>query len=415
MATIAPFKGILYNKEKVRDISDLIAPPYDVIDEAERERLYARDENNIIRVILGKDHEGDNSSDNKYTRAAQFIKNGLAEGLLKEDREPCLYILEQEFSCRGAKLQRKGFFAVLKFDRERSAKPHENTYQKPKDDRLALLRATMTNTEPVFAFYDGELSWPVQSTLVFEARDAQGVIHRLKRVSDQAAIGALVSGMKKKNVYIADGHHRFETALSFAKDMGASSSSDAAHNYIMMYFTGASDSGLAVLPIHRILKVADEDIDSIMNAAKKYFLIVEIDSYERIERSVGHVMGFYSRKSDKLFMFKLRDAFAKDKLMKERGRLDQKDLDVSILHTLLLDDILAKHKDKETSEVIVYSHDEAEALNMAKKGRFNAAFLLRPTRIDQIIKAADAGLKMPQKSTFFYPKLASGLLMRKIV
>ncbi|MFA5098005.1 MAG: DUF1015 domain-containing protein [Candidatus Margulisiibacteriota bacterium] len=415
MATISPFKGVLYNKEKIKDISALIAPPYDVIDEAEREKLYARDENNIIRVILGRDEEGDNPSDNRYTRAAQFIKSGLADGLFKEDQEPCLYMLEQEFTCRGTKRQRRGFFALLKFDRERSAKPHENTYQKPKDDRLALLRATMTNTEPVFGFYDGELPWPVQSVLVFEARDDQGVLHRLKRVSDKAAVSALVAGMKKKNVYIADGHHRFETALSFAKDMGASHSSDAPHNYIMMYFTGTSGSGLAVLPIHRILKLGDEDIDSIMNAAKKYFLIVEIDSYERIERSVGHVMGFYSKKLDKLFMFKLRDAFAKDRLMQERGRLDQKDLDVSILHTLLLDDILAKHKDKETSEVIVYSHDEAEALNMAKKGRYNAAFLLRPTGVDQIIKAADAGLKMPQKSTFFYPKLASGLLMRRIV
>jgi uncharacterized protein (DUF1015 family) len=221
--------------------------------------------------------------------------------------------------------------------------------------------------------------------------------------------------MQKKSVYIADGHHRFETALSFAKDMGATPSSDAPHNFIMMYFTSSSDSGLLVLPIHRVVNIADEDIDTIMNAAKKYFLIVEIDSFERIERAVGHVFGFYSKKNDKLYMFKLRDAFAKDKVMKDRGKLDQKDLDVSILHTLLLDDILAKYKDKETCEVIVYTQDENEALNMAKKGKYNAAFLLRPTRLDQIMKAADEGLKMPQKSTFFYPKLYSGIVMRRIV
>ncbi|MEK7377134.1 MAG: DUF1015 domain-containing protein, partial [Candidatus Margulisiibacteriota bacterium] len=300
MAIIAPFKAVLYNKEKVRDISLMISPPYDAIDLPVQEKLYAKDEHNIIRVILGKDEPLDNSSENKYTRAGQFIKNCLAEGILKEDDEPSIYILEQEFIARGIKYLRKGFFALLKFDKESSAKPHENTYQKAKDDRMALLRATMTNTEPVFAFYPGELAAEAEGVVIFEAGDDSGELCRLKRISDPGMIGSIVEVMKKKSVYIADGHHRFETALSFAKDMGALPGSDAPHNFVMMYFMSSCDRGLLVLPIHRVVKIADEDIDSIMKAAKKYFLIVEIDSFERIEKAVGHVLGFYSKKSDKL-------------------------------------------------------------------------------------------------------------------
>jgi uncharacterized protein (DUF1015 family) len=152
-----------------------------------------------------------------------------------------------------------------------------------------------------------------------------------------------------------------------------------------------------------------------MKVAKKYFLVVEIDSFEKVKRAVGHVFGFYNRKDNKFYMFKLRDISSVNKIMAEKGSGGLKDVDVSILHTMLLDDVLAKYKHSNGENSIVYTHDDEEALSSVKKGKFTAAFLLNPTKVSQIIQIADAGLKMPQKSTFFYPKLYSGLVMRRFV
>ncbi|MCX5749887.1 MAG: DUF1015 domain-containing protein [Candidatus Saganbacteria bacterium] len=414
MVEIKPFKGIIYDKEKVRDVSKVISPPYDVISEEEQEKYYSKDEHNIVRIILGKKTEHDNESENRYSRAAHFMQEWMNEGIFAEDDVPGLYVYEQQFTHKKTNYSRRGFIGLLRLDQKGSVKVHENTYSKPKEDRLLLMRACSANTEPIFVLYKGdEVSIPEEEPL-FSAKDDNEVTHRFWRVTDEKAVSSFCKGFTDISAYIADGHHRYETALNYAKELKVNPDSANPHNYIMTYFVEEQDPGLLVLPIHRILNISDEDNDLIMKNAKRHFLVVEVDSFAKIEKAVGHVFGYFSRKDNKMYMFKLRDVVTKNRVMAEKGRQALAELDVAILHSLLIDDILDKYRDRKTETVITYSHDDAEAVAAVKKGKAVCAFLLNPTKISQIMSIADAGGRMPQKSTFFYPKPYSGLVMRKI-
>lgn len=411
MSEIKAFNGITYNREKIKDLSRVISPPYDVINESDQEKYYMRDEHNIVRIILGKSFPSDNETDNRYTRAAQFKTSWLNEGILNKSDLPSLYVYEQQFTYKKKKYSRKGFIGLLKFEKKNGAKFHENTYLKAKEDRLELLKATQANTEPIFLFYKGDAVSIPDFDPIIDTVDDSGNTHRLWAVSDKKTVQGFCADFAGTNCYIADGHHRFETAQNYARSIAGLDENDP-KNYIMSYFVEEEDEGLAVLPIHRVLALESNDIDQIMKTAQKYFLVVEIDSFLRIEKAVGHVFGFYNKKTNKLYMFKLRDIEGKNKIMASKGRKALRDIDVSILHSLLLDEILEKHKGGKMQEIITYTHDDAEAIDMVKKGRATCAFLLNPTKVSQIVEIADAGEKMPQKSTFFYPKPYSGLILR---
>ncbi len=413
MPEIKGFKGIFYNTSNVGDVSKVIAPPYDVISSAEQEKLYSRDDHNYVRIILGKTSPKDTETDNRYTRSANTLKTWLEQRVLTEDEAPSIYIYEQQFQFNKKKYSRKGFLGLIKLDRTGDGvKAHENTYAGPKADRLALLKACRTNTEPIFMVYDGsEIDDPEGQPLI-STKDDNGVTHRIYR-ADSHVSASFLNSLKEKSFYIADGHHRYETSVNYAREAKIDPDSSDSQNYILTYFVEAHDKGLLVLPIHRLLNISEEDIDFILKNAKKYFLIVEISSFEKVQKSNGHVFGFYHKKDNKLYMLKLRDLTAKDKVMQEKGRQDLASLDVSILHSLLLDEILTKYKDKKTEEVIGYSHDDADAISQVKKGNYTCAFLMNPTKVDEIMSIADVGGKMPQKSTFFYPKPYSGLMLRR--
>lgn len=413
MTEIKPFQGIVFDPQKVQDISAVISPPYDVMQEAERDRYWDKDEHNIVRIILGKENPGDNESDNKYSRASGFLSSWLADGILARDKAPTLYVYQQKFTYKKKAYTRKGFIGLLKLDHNGSVKVHENTFAKPKEDRLRLLRATQANTEPIFLTYRGDAASIPDQAPIIDIKDENSVTHRLWRVDDEAGVAEFCRDLLPVDFYIADGHHRYETSINYAKESKVSPSSGDPRNYVMAYFVEESDPGLLVLPIHRMLDISNEDVDLIMKTAKRYFLTVEIDTFEKIEKAVGHVLGFCSKKDGKLYMLKLRDTVAKDRIMKEKGREDVADLDVAILHSLLLDDVLEKYKGNADRTAVTYVHDEKEAIASVRKGKFNCAFLLKPTKVSQIMKIADKGGRMPQKSTFFYPKPYSGLIMRK--
>jgi len=414
MVDIRPFRGITYNTKKVKDVSRVISPPYDVISQEEQDRLYLKDENNIVRIILGKQLPQDSESDNRYSRAAGFLEKWLKEDVLIEDGSPCLYVYEQEFTHRKMRYSRKGFIGLLKLDHRGAIKVHENTFSKPKEDRLLLMRATAANTEPIFVTYKGdEVSIP-EDRPVIEVKDDAGAFHRLWRVCDEGAISSFCGSFDGINVYIADGHHRHETAVNYAKELKINPDSSNPHNYIMTYFVEEQDPGLLVLPIHRVLHITAEDNDLLLKNAKKYFLIVEVDSFAKIEKAAGHVFGYFSGKDNKLYMLKLRDVVSKDKIMLQKGRQDLSALDTAILHSLLIDDITDKYRDGRSEAVITYSHDDEEAVSAVRKGKAACALLLNPAKVKQIMDIADRGGRMPQKSTFFYPKPYSGLVMRKI-
>lgn len=413
MAQISPFKGTVFSSVKFPDISDLVCPPYDVLSPKDQDRFYSRSENNIVRIILGKDLPGDNEKDNRYTRASGYLRSWLEEGVLSEDKAPSMYIYQQQFAHKGKKYSRKGFFGLVRLDEKGEVKFHENTFQKPKEDRMKLLKATLANTEPVFLVYKGyPVSLPESEPAVRFADDS-GFSHSLWRVEDKTEIDDFCSDFKERSVYIADGHHRFETAFKYARELNIDPGSSDPRNYALAYFVEESDPGLIVLPTHRLLNISSEDIELLKNTAKKYFLMVEIDSFEKLTKAKGKVFGFFSRRENKLYMLKLRDTVAKDKAMKAKGRQDQADIETAILHALLLDDVLEKYKGEDTKDVISYSHDDKEAIASVRSGAHSCAFLLNPATVSQIMETADAGSRMPQKSTFFYPKVLSGLVMRR--
>ncbi len=413
MADIRPFRGLYYNNKKVRDLAKVIAPPYDVISKKGQDDLYGKSRHNFVKVILGKEKASDKTEDNKYSRASKYISSWIEENILSRDENESLYLYEQVFTYRKKKMIRKGFVGLLKLEDGTSVKIHENTFDKPKADRLDLMRSTQANTEPIFVVYNGEELHTPDEKPFMEIKDDKSVLHRIWKISDKEVLEKFLKDIQSKDIYMADGHHRFATAVNFARENGISKGSEDPKNFIMTYFVEQKNSGLVVMPIHRIMNISDDDADLLFKTAKKYFLIVEIGSFERVENSPGHSFGFINKKDGKLYLFKLRDAVAKDKIMKEKGREDLKDLDVAILHTLLLDDILEKNKDRSKEDVISFTHDEKEAINMVKKGKASCALLLNPTKVDQIMQIADIGGKMPQKSTFFYPKPYSGIVFRK--
>lgn len=413
MAHVVPFKGITFNTERSADISGLVCPPYDVLSTREQDRYYSKNEHNIVRIILGKDLPADNEKDNRYSRAAGYLSSWLEEGVLSEDKIPSMYIYQQQFIHKGKKYSRKGFFGLVRLDEKGEVKFHENTFQKPKEDRMKLLKAALANTEPVFMVYKGyPVSLP-ESEPVIRFTDDSDSSHSIWKVEDKAEIADFCAEFEGRPVYIADGHHRFETAQKYARELNIGPDSSDPRNFALVYFVEESDPGLLVLPTHRLLNISSEDIELLKNTAKKYFLMVEIDSFEKITKAKGKVFGFCSRKENKLYMLKLRDTVAKNRTMKAKGRQDQADIETAILHTLLLDDVLEKYKGEDTKDVIAYSHDDKEALASVRSGAYSCAFLLNPSTVSQIMETADAGSRMPQKSTFFYPKVLSGLVMRR--
>ncbi len=411
MTHITPFKGILFDPAKVADISGLVSPPYDVLSQREQDRYYSKNEHNIVRIILGKEMPSDNDKENKYTRAAGYLSSWLEEGVLSEDKKPAMYIHQQQFVHKEKKYSRKGFFGLVRLDEKGHVKFHENTYQKPKEDRMRLLKAALANTEPVFIIYKGyPVSLP-ESEPILRFTDDSDSSHSLWRVEDKTEIEDFCADFEGKPVYIADGHHRFETAHKYARDLNIDPNSSDPRNFVLAYFVEESDPGLLVLPTHRLLNISAEDIELLKNTAKKYFLMVEIDSFEKVAKAKGKVFGFFSRKENRLYMLKLRDTVAKT--MKAKCKGDQAEIETAILHSLFLDDVLEKYKGDNAKEVIAYSHDDKEAMASVRSGTHSCAFLLNPSTVSQIMETADAGSRMPQKSTFFYPKVLSGLVMRK--
>ena len=265
MADIIPFKGILYNPEKIKDFSKVVAPPYDVISEKEQDELYKMDEHNIVRMLLGKDLPTDNETDNKYIRASQYLKTWQKKGVLRKDDEASIYINLQEFKLDGKIKKRIGFIALLKleeFDRKSSSVyPHENTLTAPKEDRARLIRSIEANLGPVFALFDdkeksisGILKNEMKRKPLVNIIDNHGIRNKFWRISDKKIIDALCGLMKNKKIFIADGHDRYEAGLEFSKFKN-----DPRYGYILTYFTELMGDGLEVLPYNRLIGGVDKE------------------------------------------------------------------------------------------------------------------------------------------------------------
>ncbi len=431
---IKPFQGIRYNPDKVGDISQVVAPPYDKITPSLQETLYQRHQNNVVRLILGKINKDDNEENNRYTRAAEYLQSWMENEILVRDKDPSLYLYEQVFTApeHGKKVRRGIICAVKLMEPGKGIHPHERTLSGPKEDRLKLMRATNANFGQIFSLFKDE---PGNSLKLIEeiTKEAplsdfyfdDGIQNRLWVISDEQKISMFQEVVKESELFIADGHHRYETALNYAMErreqLGDSYSGDEPFDYVMMTLVNMDDPGLVILPTHRaVKKIKRFNKDRFIRDLDRFFYIQKLDlPYDLVLKKMAQlgekqkVFAMYMG-SDKLYLLTLKDSTPLEELMPDVSDL-YRNLDVALLHGLIIEGILKIDRDlKEEGQSIAFYREAKEALNEVAEGRYQVCFLLNPTRIEQVQQIASMGEKMPQKSTDFYPKLLSGLVLRSL-
>jgi uncharacterized protein (DUF1015 family) len=431
MAEIAPFMGIVYNAEKAGGLESVIGPPYDVIDKAEQDRLYEASPYNFVRVMLNRAEPGDDV-DAPYRRAATTLQDWLEAGVLVEDQEPALYVYRQEFTnpADGRRYSRTGLVCALKLEPYSAGVvlPHEETRTKAKEDRLRLMRATRSNPEPIFALYEdaeGLLHKALQEATAKATPDLHAEVngdnHTVWRLSDASAVSSVQRFLAPKKVWIADGHHRYETSLAYRDERRAAEGNPEdrqPYDYILIVLTAFNDPGIVVLPTHRLVKnVSQSRMEQLHLQLDRYFVVeaVSLDALpERMAGDPREVHRFGMVTAEGAWVLTLKDPSVMDAAVEGYSR-HWKQLDVSILHTLVLDRSLGiPTAALATTPDVGYTRDREEALTKVRSEEYQLAFLLNLPSADEVRLVASAGDKMPPKSTFFYPKLWSGLILRRV-
>jgi len=426
MAYIRPFRGVLYNDAKV-DIAKVVAPPYDIISSGMQTRLYKKSKANIVKLILGKEEKADTARNNKYSRAKIFLDEWLKRRIFIRDTKPCFYVYQQRYIYKGKKRTRMGFIGLMKIEdpKKSGILPHEYTLDKPKEDRLNLIMKARSNLSPIFSLFQDSgnqvekiLKNFIESRKPLFTVDTGGVVHRLWRMDEERALDKIKCRMRGKKIFIADGHHRYEVALAYRNKMKKSGAFTKGMNYVMMYFSNLSERGsnLTVLSTHRVVTgTGNIGENELKQKIEKYFEIKKAHSVKKsledIEKGPKkkHVFCMYTGKK-RLYLLTSKKNFSADKLIEPAKPHYLKKLDVTILHEVIINKILGV-KNPESS--IKYIRNEKDAAGLVDKGNYRIAFFLRPTAVSDMKAVAEKGVMMPQKSTYFYPKLLSGLVINK--
>lgn len=433
MADVLPFRGWRYDLSQVGDLSDVTAPPYDVISNSQQEGLYKSHPCNVIRLELTREEPGD-APDAKYQRAANFLRQWQQEGTLIREREDCIYAYHQEFTHDGKSYIRKGFLGRIRIEPfgEGCVYPHEQTLSGPKADRLKLLKATKANLSPIFGLYpddQNEVMEPLDAAVAgvppLTATDHLGVIHRVWPIQDKQVINSVRERMKDKNVFIADGHHRYETANTYRNELesaGLLADENAAPNFVLMMLVSMSDPGLAILPTHRLLSGLPEiTAEQVTAALSSHFEVDEMGSgpaaaketWGLIDADGGQdVLGIGTTCDQKWLLVRVKDASPMGDLAPDQS-LAWRQLGVSLLHKLALEHLILKLiSDAKPEFKYVHLLDEVLAAQDSKTCQL--ACLVPPAAINDVEKIASLLEKMPPKSTYFYPKLLSGLVINTL-
>jgi len=452
MAVIVPFRGISYNPQMIRDLSKVVAPPYDVISPREQDALYQRHPQNVVLLILNKQTPQDNPQDNRYTRSAALYSAWQRENILVRAPKPQFYFLQEEFSPSilpagqtvsiSGTIVRRGFIGLIRLE-EYSAKvvlPHEKTQMKPRADRLALMEACQANFSQIYSLYEdkkGDMA-PVYRQVFssgppsMEATDGEGVRRKVWMVSDPGILKRIREIMKPKEIYIADGHHRYETALAYREKQRQKfpkSTGRETYNFTMMYFAAMEDPGVFILPTHRVVSSLDGfKAEAFLDQLRSDFSVETLEFKTGEEKAVRdrllqqlaarseeeRVLGMAIKGLKKYFILALKDDKVIDQA--EPGIAPSlKALDVNLLHIPILKKGLnIGAQDLAASKKVIYFKDPGEAAAAVQSGDGQIAFFLNPTRTYQVRDVSLAGETMPSKSTFFYPKLLSGLVINPL-
>ncbi len=432
MANIKPFRGIRYDPARIKDMSTVVSQPYDRVRHGLQDRYYALSEYNISRIIKGKEFAGDDENSNVYTRASGYLTKWLQAGILIREEQPAIYVYHQQFTLPdGKQVTRKALVGALEltsFD-EGVVLPHERTHSGPKVDRLNLVRATETYFGNIFMLYpdpenriDALLEPAIErepDVDLYELHE-KDVRQMVWVVTDPKVIDELVTEMgPRRNLIIADGHHRYETALNYRQEQRArfpDAPANAGFNYRLVTLVSMSDPGLTILPTHRLIFGYDKlSSQEMLEKAGAFFSIEQVADRPALEARMAETLGktgqYGLATAGGTYLLTLNDLSAMDKLTP--GRTDAwKSLDASILHELLLEQVLGLSKGSiERLEHISYLREPDLGYEQVASGEAQFLFLLNPTRMEQVMACTAAGEKMPQKSTDFYPKVITGLTM----
>ncbi len=434
MVEIAPFKGMIYNKEKIKKLDDVMSPPYDIISEQMQNELYKKNEYNFVRLILGKILQDDTETNNRYTRAKHLFDAWEQQGILLPSKMPAIFPYTVQYTVNKEKKQMNGFFVLLKLDPEyKTVKAHEKTLAKPKADRLNLMRACYANLEPIQLMYMDQndtirktLDAAVDAPLI-AVKGYDGFIHQLWRLDNPETIQTILDELEKKILFIADGHHRYQTSINYAaekQEQTGNTDPDAPFNYIMVVLCNMFDPGLSILPTHRFITMPHVDFDDLTKKLERYFIVEKksITENEKEYQKIGkkiineiktenkHKLALYTKGT--YYILTLKDDQIMDKRASDHSKT-WRTLDVSILHKLILEEFL-DITEKNLEDHVKYTRVDAEAIQQVDEGKYDFSFLINATKIDQLKAIADAGEHMPQKSTYFQPKMLSGLVMYKM-
>ncbi|MBW2604074.1 MAG: DUF1015 domain-containing protein [Deltaproteobacteria bacterium] len=441
MAEVIPFKGILYNTSKISNLADVVAPPYDVISEQEQIQFHERHPRNIIRLTLGKTTENDTPKDNRYTRAAECLNRWFSDDIILLDEEPAFYLTSTEFLFDGNRVTRYGLIALVRLEpfEKGIILPHEKTFSKIKSERLELMKACHANFSPIFSLFSDDenriynkLKDAVRGKSPdIEFTDKTEQKQRLWRITDNSVHQYISDALKDEKFFIADGHHRYETALNYRDWLSARTSNfNGNHpaNYIMMYLCSMEDPGLIILPAHRMLnEVAVETKESLIHKTKDYFDIMTLPySDDRREENLSqfismlksniskHCIGVCIKDRPELHLLMLKPDVMENMFGDEFPEV-LRNIDVTVLTRLILMEVLGYDQARlDNEQLIAYSSIAKEAIDAVFAGKHDIAFILNPTKIQQVRDIAKAGLIMPRKATYFFPKVITGQVINKL-
>jgi uncharacterized protein (DUF1015 family) len=422
MAEVLPFPGVRFNPDRIDDLVDVITPPYDVIYAPDRVELEKQHPNNIVRLILSQPTDQDTKQNNQYTRSANLLHQWINDGVLVQDDQPSYYIYNQRFILpEGGVCTRRALVAVGRLEKftDRIVLPHEKTLAAPKADRLNLMRQTHAHLSPIFLLYSDKEGLVEREMLDFtDAHDPVvdlssrfGATHQVWQMVDPEINDRIRQVFSNKTLLIADGHHRYETSIAFRDEIRGQAENwcgDEPYNYVMMNLVRMESNGLAVLPIHRLLN--NLDLDLFTHATAKLSAAFEVNPFENLDSlkmaqsklaGVKPAFGYYT-KGDQ---FQLIVGQPPNETDSSLGRLD-----IKILHDQIIKGVFGVDTTNVAGQQKVsYKVDAQQAIDSVKSGEFQVAILPNPTKVEQVYDVALEGDTMPQKSTFFYPKLATGL------
>ena len=434
---VGPFKAFRFDAGVVGNVGSCIAPPYDVINSTQQEQLYKKNRHNLVRIIKGKTKASDNGENNHYTRAADYLARWIEEGALKQDSAEAIYAYVQDFEVAGTRYQRRSFIALAKLeDFGDIVKPHEQILHKPMVDRLSLKRATSADFGLVFMLYDDEkkladgiIEQAAGQQPLIDFVDEQDVRHRLFAINDKQDIKQIVKMMSRKSCIIADGHHRYTTGLTYSKE-----SSNPAAKYQMLAFANMHQDGLIVLATHRIVgNLENFSMNKLIEQLGERFRITKFEfssakTKKRAKQDMLERMRAEHDKDESAFGIYGPDNTFYVAVLKDKRTMDSivpdmspawKTLDVSILHKLILEELLGIDQERlAEGENLQYVKDTPNAINdsiaQVDSGQKQAAFFMNPVKMQQLKLVTEAGERMPQKSTYFYPKVYTGLTINKL-